>query len=243
MRDVPDLDDLVAFVDLTGAARDHDPLRQIEAAESLAADLHRLGDRLVGHYVERARVRGYTWTQIGARAGLTRQGAQQRHAPHVASLSMADLAATGLLDRFTRRCTDALDRAARHARRHRQPVLDTGHILLGVLDDADSIAVQAIRVLEADPDVIRAGLELPARDGIPPDPVTVGPNARRALDAALAEARLLNHPAVGTEHLLLALLREPTSTVGGVLTAQGVTRETATAVVQRIVLDHYRSRE
>lgn len=86
MARLPELRDLVRLVIQESVILDRDPLERIAVAEDVAAELGRLGDRLIGYFVEDARAQGYSWTDIGTHLGLTRQGAQQRYRSRTATL-------------------------------------------------------------------------------------------------------------------------------------------------------------
>lgn len=230
MTELPELRDLVGQVILASIGAERDLLRQLADAERLSAELGALGDRLVGYFVEQARAEGHSWAEIGARKGFTRQAAQQRYTPYISRLTLADLAAAGALARFGSRSGQLLRDAESYAR----DALGTEHLLLAILDDADSVAVQILTALQAPPDVLRPELPAPTRT-TPPKPLTS--DARRALDAAAAEAAHAGHE-VASAHLLLGILRNPASPAGQLLTRHGLT---AVTVAQQIRerLSHY----
>ena len=230
MAAIPDFRDLVGQVVLASIGAERDPLTQLADAERLAAELAGLGDRLVGYFVEQARAEGHSWTEIGARKGITRQAAQQRYAPYLSWLTLADLAASGTLARFGPRAMQRL----RDAENYADDALGTEHLLLAILDDTNSLAVETLTAQGASPAVLRPELPNPASTH---HNATLTDDARRALDAAAAEAAAAEQQ-VATTHLLLGLLRNPASPAGQLLTRHGVTRATAAQHI-RDRLSHY----
>lgn len=233
MPQMPTLPELVGLVLLDGIAEPHDPVRQIGAAERIAGELNVLGDSLVGFFVELARAEGCSWTDIGAPRGLSRQGAHQRYAPLLAQLTIDDLIRTGVLRRFDDDVLGCLRHAQTRAGRLGHDAIDSGDLLVAVLDDPAGLAGIVIRALDADPSDVRAALEQAPDDERPAATAGlaqpgIGPDARRAIDGAVAEAH--GH-GVAVAHLFLALLRAPGSRAGQVLTAHGVTRPAALAQI------------
>src|ERR1700754_1936427 len=100
MSSVPELRDLVGQVVLAGIDKPRDPLAQLADAERLAAEFSVLGERLVGYFVEQARAEGFSWADIGAHKGISRQAAQQRYSPYISRLTLAELTAAGTLAHF-----------------------------------------------------------------------------------------------------------------------------------------------
>ncbi len=233
MTQMPTLAELVGQVILAGLAGPRDPLQQIGEAERLAGELSHLGESLIGFFVEQARADGLSWAEIGAPRGLSRQGAQQRYTPFLVRLTLADLVEAGVLRQFGEAALAGLRRAEGHAARLGHDTIDSGDVLLGLLDDDGGLVAAAIRALGADPVLLRAEVDgEPDSDapagGPAAGPVLFGPEARRALDGAIGEAR--GHQ-VGPTHLLLGLLRNPAGRAGRVLGACGITRSTAMASV------------
>jgi hypothetical protein len=233
MPQMPSLPELVGLVLLDGIAEPRDPIRQIAAAERIAGELNVLGDSLVGFFVELARAEGCSWTDIGAPRGLSRQGAQQRYAPLLAQLSIDDLIRSGVLQHFGDDALGCLRRAQTRAGRLGHDAVDSGDLLVAVLDDPAGLARAVIRALGADPSEVRAALEQEPDDDRPAAAAGrtqpgIGPDARRAIDGAVAEAH--GH-GVAVAHLFLALLRAPGSRAGQALTAHGVTRPAALAQI------------
>lgn len=226
MPDNPQLSDLVGQVVLRSIGAPRDPLIQLADAERLAAELSVLGERLVGYFVEQARAEGFSWADIGAHKGISRQAAQQRYSPYVSRLTLSEITAAGALANFGPQAMDRLHAAEQYALG--RDALGTEHLLLAILDDAGGLAVKTLTALGAPPETLRR--TLPAGvDGAAPGADTsalLTDDARRALDAAAAEAQAAGHE-VATVHLLLGLLRNPASTAGKLLAAHGVTRTAA----------------
>lgn len=231
MLRIPSLADLAGQVILESVAGPRDPIRQLADAERLAGELTHLGESLVGFFVEQARAEGLSWSDIGAPRGLSRQGAQQRYAPYLSRLALADLIEAGVLRQFGEAGVACLQRAEGHARQLRHDAIDSGDLLLALLDDDASLVVAVIRSLGADPAAVRGELERSDdgdATGQSADLIVVDPEARRALDGAVAEAR--GH-AVGPRHILLGLLRNPASRAGRALGAFGITKPAAFGAV------------
>jgi hypothetical protein len=235
MPELPDLTVLIGIIDT--AHKDSDVLDRITAAEDLVADLGRLGDRLIGYYVEKARAEGHSWSEIGAHLGVSRQAAQQRYTPLWSSLTLDDLAAAGAFTRFTERTKETLSRAEAHARDGGHGAITVGHLLLGILDDQNTLAVKAIRVTGADPAELRQAVRARLGDGTGDarDRVPIGASARRCLEAALTEALELGHNYIGTEHLLLGILRDRTDVAAEVLRDAGVRLDAARTAVRELL--------
>ena len=191
MTAIPSLPDLVGEVLLAGLAEPRDPIRQIGQAERLAGELTHLGESLVGFFVEQARADGLSWADIGAPRGLSRQGAQQRYGPLLARLAVSDLVEAGALRRFGEAAMAALHRAEERAFRLGHEAIDTGDLLLGVLDDDGGPAAAAVRELGVEPAVLRSGLERSVEGGgvepaVLPSPSERSDEGRRGGSAALS---------------------------------------------------------
>jgi hypothetical protein len=226
---MPALPELVGLVLLDGIDEPRDPIRQIAAAERIAGELNVLGDSLVGFFVELARAEGCSWGDIGAPRGLSRQGAQQRYAPLIAQLTVDDLIASGALRLFDDAALGCLRSAQTLAGRLGHDAVDSGDLLVAVLDDPAGLAVTVIHALGTDPSHVRAALVRGPEDDRPIASAgragpAIGPDVRRAIDGAVAEA---GGHGVAVGHLFLGLLRTPGSRAGQALTAHGVTRPAA----------------
>ena len=241
MPDLPDLSALITELDArTGAAGDLD---RLVAAEEIADQLSALGARLVGYYVEQARTRGNSWADIGGHLGISRQAAQQRYAPARFQLTLSDLIGTGGLTHLTDRTRATLVRAEQHAGRLGGTTVEPGHVLLAMLEDDDTLAVQALRRLDVDTSELHAALDSPqdaafARTVAPP----LGTPARRLLETALTQALKLNHNYVGTEHLLLALAYTHNDPAAQLLADRGVTYDRAREAVHAVIDAYLRHR-
>ncbi|MET8863510.1 Clp protease N-terminal domain-containing protein [Nonomuraea sp. NPDC004580] len=239
MPELPDLTALLSIVEERSEAAD--PLSRLTVAEGVLSELEGVGDRLLGYLVELARAEGCSWSDIGDHLGISRQAAQQRYGRRWSSLTVADLAQSGAFDRYTGRAKQTLERAEAHARRRGATAVGADHLLLGILDDPQTLAVRAIAAQGADPAALRADLERQLTEGPgSPAALPIGADARRALQAALLETAELRHNYVGTEHLLLGLLREKSV---GLLRERGVMLEPTRAAVRAALEAILRARE
>lgn len=146
-----------------------------------------------------------------------------------------------MYERFTDRMRAALSLAQQEARRLCHEYIGTEHVLLGILKEGQGVACQVMRDLLPDtpPDAVAAkvlGLCTPG----PPiqSDATRFPNTPRVVGAfahAIGQAKALGHNYVGTEHVLLGLLKEAEGVAGRVLGGLGLTAESVTADVVRLL--------
>jgi ATP-dependent Clp protease ATP-binding subunit ClpA len=130
-----------------------------------------------------------------------------------------------MYDRFTDRARKVMQLAKQEAQRFNHEYLGTEHILLGLVRDGSGVAANVLKNL--DMDLRKIGVEVEKIVQIGPDRVVVGqlpqtPRAKKVIEYAIAEARELRHNYVGSEHLLLGLLREEEGVAAQVLMNLGV---------------------
>jgi ATP-dependent Clp protease ATP-binding subunit ClpC len=115
-----------------------------------------------------------------------------------------------VFERFTDRARRVLVLAQEEARLLNHSFIGTEHILLGLIGEADGLAAQALTTLGITPEAVRRkveetiGMAGTAPSGSPP----FTPRAKKVLELSLREALQLGHSYIGTEHLLLGLIRE-----------------------------------
>jgi ATP-dependent Clp protease ATP-binding subunit ClpA len=138
-------------------------------------------------------------------------------------------------DKFTERARKVLSYAQEEARRFNHQYIGTEHLLLGLLRDTDGLAAQVLDQLGVRVETVRTEVEgiIGRGDRIVLGDVGLTPRAKKVLHLAVDEARRFNHHYIGTEHLLLGLLREGEGIAAGVLTRLDVTLERARAQVAR----------
>jgi len=117
----------------------------------------------------------------------------------------------GMFDRFTDRARKVMALADQEARRFNHEYLGTEHILLGLIKEGCGVGATVLRNLDVDVKKMRIEVERLAKTG--PDVVGLGklpqtPRAKKVIKYAVEEARALNHNYVGTEHILVGLIRE-----------------------------------
>src|SRR4029453_19666450 len=116
-----------------------------------------------------------------------------------------------MYERFTDRARKVMQLAHQEAQRFNHEYLGTEHILLGLVSEGTGVAAKVLKNLKVDLPTVRAEVEKIVQAG--PDMITMGkmpqtPRAKRVIEFAIMEARELTHTYVGTEHVLLGLLRE-----------------------------------
>jgi hypothetical protein len=212
------LDDLIAAVH--AAHPDGDALLRLSDAVQVAEQLTDHADHLVGHFVDQARRAGASWTDIGGSMGVTKQAAQKRFVPR----SSQEIPELGNWARFTDRARAATVAAQEQAKAMKLPQVESGHLLLGVLQDEQNLAT---RTLAAQTDVaaLRTATQQLLGTGTttPSGQLRFSGDARGVLALTLREALRLGHNYVGTEHMLLGLLSDE-GPLGTVFAAAGVTK-------------------
>ena len=114
-------------------------------------------------------------------------------------------------DRFTERAKHVVGMAREEATRLGSEYVRTEHILLGLCKEPDGIAAKALENLGVDIDQLAAEIESQVQPGnamIASDEISFTPRAKKVLELAVDEARRFNHSYIGTEHILLGLLKE-----------------------------------
>src|SRR3984957_9408512 len=131
--------------------------------------------------------------------------------------------------RFTERARKVVFYAQEEAQKFGEGYVSTEHLLLGLVRESDSVAARVLEKLNVSLNRIRAEVEkqLPRGDARPSQDMTLTPRAKRVIDLAYDEARNLNNNYIGTEHLLLGLIREGDGLAGRVLAKLGVELEKA----------------
>ena len=140
-------------------------------------------------------------------------------------------------EKFSERARRALTRAQEEAQRFGHNYIDTEHILLGLIAEEDSVASKVLLNLGVAPDKIMAAVESMVARGERSSIGEVGltPRAKRIIELAVDDARRLNHSYIGTEHLLLGLLREHEGNAANVLDGFGVTLERAQVEINNLL--------
>jgi ATP-dependent Clp protease ATP-binding subunit ClpC len=133
-----------------------------------------------------------------------------------------------MYERFTDRARKVMQLANQEAQRFNHEYIGTEHILLGLVKEGSGVAANVLKNLDIDLRKIRLEVEKIVQAG--PDMVTMGklpqtPRAKKVIEYAIEEARNLNHNYVGTEHLLLGLLREQEGVAAQVLLNLGLKLE------------------
>ncbi len=127
-------------------------------------------------------------------------------------------------DKFTERTRRVLSLAQEEAQRFQHNYIGTEHLLLGLVRQQDGIAARVLKNSGVDLGKVRSTVEfiIGRGDHIILGEISLTPRAKRVLEFAIDEARQLNHPYIGTEHLLLGLVREGDGIAVGALESLGV---------------------
>ncbi len=129
-----------------------------------------------------------------------------------------------MFGRFTERAQQVLVLAQEEARRLNHNFIGTEHLLLGLVREGSGIAARALQNMGVDLNKVRQEVEniIPKGDKNPPQSISYTPRAKRVIELAIEESQNLGHNYVGTEHLLLGLLREGEGIAAQVLTNLGI---------------------
>ncbi len=138
-----------------------------------------------------------------------------------------------MFERFTERARRVIILAQEEAKRLNHSAVGTEHILLGIIREGEGVASKVLESLNISPDRVRTEIESSIGRGerAPYEEVAFTQRAKKVLELALDEARRLGHNYIGTEHLLLGLIREGEGVAARVLEAMGADLERVRAQV------------
>ncbi len=127
-------------------------------------------------------------------------------------------------NKFTERARKVLSLAQEEAQRFNHTYIGTEHLLLGLVREGDGVGAKVLSNLDVDLNTVRRKVEASIGRG---DRIVLGeigltPRAKKVIELAVDEGRRMNHHYVGTEHLLLGLIREEEGIAAGVLKELGV---------------------
>jgi len=140
-------------------------------------------------------------------------------------------------EKFSERARRVLSLAQEEAQRFNHNYIGTEHILLGLVRETEGVAARVLSSLEVDLSKVRSAVEFIIGRGEKPAQGEIGltPRAKKVVELAVDEARRMNHTYIGTEHLLIGLLREGEGVAAGVLESLGVTLDKVRAETHRIL--------
>ena len=140
-------------------------------------------------------------------------------------------------DKFTERARRVLTLAQEEAHRFNHNYIGTEHILLGLVREGDGVAAKVLANLGVELNKVRSAVEfiIGRGDRTVTGEIGLTPRAKKVIELAVDEARRLNHSYIGTEHLLLGLVREGEGIAAGVLESLGVNLERVRAETTRIL--------
>jgi hypothetical protein len=207
------LADLIARLD--EELPDASYLARISEAQLRNRTLSDLGDQLVDHYVSKAKAAGASWSEIGDAIGVSKQAAQQRHAP-------------AAFERFTDLNRHSIVLAQEAARTHKHDFIGTEHLLLGLLGEPRGLAYEVLMAKTESEQRVRDAIEEalpPAGNKAPRGHIAFRPESKQAIEEALRASAGLGHDWVGTEHSLLGLIRTEESPAARILGGLGFTSD------------------
>ena len=129
-----------------------------------------------------------------------------------------------MFERFTERARRVILLAQNEARSLDHDYIGTEHILLALIEEADGVGAKALEAMQIDTDTVRQKVEeITGRGQAPPGKghIPFTPEAKKVLELSLREALQLGHHYIGTEHILLGLVREGEGVAGQVLVSLG----------------------
>jgi ATP-dependent Clp protease ATP-binding subunit ClpC len=144
-----------------------------------------------------------------------------------------------MFGRFTERAQKVLALAQEEAVRLGHNNVGTEHILLGLIREGEGIAAKALKALNLDPEKIQKEVEtLIGRGSESVQTIHYTPRAKKVIELSMDEARKIGHSYVGTEHILLGLIREGEGVAARVLNNLGVSLNKARQQVLQLLGSH-----
>lgn len=203
-----------------------EPIQQVTDAMIAADRLTELGDRLVDHFVSRARESGASWADIGQGLGVSKQAAQKRFTG--GRRASFRLTKGGLFTRFDEEGRFVVQTAVKHAHDLHSGEIGTLHVVIGLADPGSGRAAETLADLTGSIADLSTAARTALRGPKRPRKVKHLPftdNCKKTLELALREAIRAESRSIGPEHILLGLLRAESSEGARLLRGHGVTRE------------------
>jgi len=140
-------------------------------------------------------------------------------------------------EKFSERARRVLSLAQEEAQRFNHTYIGTEHILLGLVRETDGVGAKVLSNLGVELTKVRSAVEFIIGRGERTSPSEIGltPRAKKVIELAVDEARRLNHHYIGTEHLLIGLMREGEGVAAGVLESLGVNLDKVRGETSRIL--------
>ena len=140
-------------------------------------------------------------------------------------------------DKFTERARKVLTLAQEEAQRFNHNYIGTEHLLLGLVREGEGVAARVLTNMGVQLPKVRSAVEfiIGRGEGAVIGEIGLTPRAKKVIELAIDEARRLNHNYIGTEHLLLGLVREGEGIAAGVLESLGVNLEKVRQQVMQVV--------
>ncbi len=232
-------------------------LDQLITAAATAAQLEETTDALLGHFVDRCRRDGRSWTEISTALGVTKQAVHKRFASALAAHIVA-ATPSPTFERFTDRARHVIAASRQAAVSLGADAVGTEHLLLALFAEPEGIAGRTLAAMNLTEDNVRAALVAarpqdhdhdddsggqpaagqPAGEQLATEHAGHAANsppydedAKCAMRDALTVALEFSHNYIGTEHLLLGLYRNANSTAAWILGEAGALESTARAHV------------
>jgi hypothetical protein len=232
-----ELDSMITEVEQRSTS--DDPLDRLAAAAVRHEELADQADQLLDHFVQAARADNRSWAQIGEVLGVTKQAAQQRHGrwqprnlPDLMRGWLGDPKLPrlrgrrgGLFQRFTPRARSSVVDAQGAARSLGHDHVGSEHVLLGILRNPDSVGAKALGRWSLTADDVEAEIvQRVGRADAGPESAHVrfDAQAKKSLELALREALQLGHDYIGTEHMLLGIVRADEGVASAILVDRGI---------------------
>ena len=138
-------------------------------------------------------------------------------------------------DKFTERARKVLTLAQEEAQRFNHNYIGTEHLLLGLVREGEGVAAKVLANMGVELNKVRSAVEfiIGRGDRMVMGEIGLTPRAKKVIELAVDEARRLNHDHIGTEHLLLGLVREGDGVAARILASRGVSRPTVLAALAR----------
>lgn len=204
------------------------PLDRLETAVRSADSLAESADQLVSHFVSEARKSGASWSEVGARLGVSKQAAQQRFVPSYTDVAGAAMKRNkrrrprNVFDRFSDRAKRAINLAQVEAQALDHDFLGTEHLLLGLLAEKGAasklLKERGVLIEQTRSEVQRLVGRGDGSNDVPP----FTPRSKKVIELAFREALQMGANHVSSIHLLLGLLREAEGIGAQILIRLGV---------------------